>query len=89
MAPVLQWLSRLQTEHPWRVLAVALASVLVAGLFASRLTLKTSFGVAAAAGEICCVIAGVLVLPAGLLWLAQRRAARRARATAAPLSAER
>ena len=33
-----------------------------------------SFGVAAAAGEICCVITGVLVLPAFLLWWSRRRA---------------
>ncbi len=31
-----------------------------------------SFGVAAAAGEICCVLTGVLVLPAFLLWRASR-----------------
>jgi predicted RND superfamily exporter protein len=32
-----------------------------------------SFGVAAAAGEICCVLAGVLVLPATLIWLARKK----------------
>ncbi len=32
-----------------------------------------SFGIAAALGEICCVIAGVLVLPACLSWLRGRR----------------
>jgi predicted RND superfamily exporter protein len=32
-----------------------------------------SFGVAAAAGEICCVLTGVLVLPAFLVWRSQRR----------------
>jgi predicted RND superfamily exporter protein len=41
-----------------------------------------SFGVAAAAGEICCVLSGVLVLPAALVWLARRRAARRPATTA-------
>lgn len=35
-----------------------------------------SFGVAAAAGEICCVLTGVLVLPAVLLWRAGRKEAR-------------
>jgi predicted RND superfamily exporter protein len=35
-----------------------------------------SFGVAAAAGEICCVLTGVLVLPAVLLWRAGRRESR-------------
>ena len=34
-----------------------------------------SFGIAAAAGEICCVISGVLLLPAVLIWLARRREA--------------
>jgi predicted RND superfamily exporter protein len=33
-----------------------------------------SFGGAAAAGEVCCVLTGVLVLPAILLWRAQRQA---------------
>lgn len=32
-----------------------------------------SFGIAAAAGEVCCVITGVLVLPAILLWREQRQ----------------
>ncbi|MBW2458835.1 MAG: MMPL family transporter, partial [Deltaproteobacteria bacterium] len=32
-----------------------------------------SFGIAAAAGEICCVITGVLVLPAVLVWRARRK----------------
>ena len=31
-----------------------------------------SFGVAAAAGEICCVLAAVLVLPAWLVWRGRR-----------------
>ncbi|HEY3352467.1 MAG TPA: MMPL family transporter [Polyangia bacterium] len=40
-----------------------------------------SLGVAAVVGEVCCLLAAVLVLPAGLLWLdrARRRAASRAR----------
>jgi hypothetical protein len=33
-----------QTDYPWRVLAVAAVSVVIAGLLASQLTLKTSFG---------------------------------------------
>jgi hypothetical protein len=33
-----------------------------------------SFGVAAAAGEICCILAAVLVLPAWLVWRAKARA---------------
>lgn len=32
-----------------------------------------SFGVVAAAGEICCVVTGVLVLPACLIWWSKRR----------------
>jgi predicted RND superfamily exporter protein len=32
-----------------------------------------SFGIAAAAGEICCVITGVVVLPACLTWLSKGR----------------
>jgi predicted RND superfamily exporter protein len=36
-----------------------------------------SFGIAAAAGEICCLLLGVLVLPAGLVWIAERRERRR------------
>jgi predicted RND superfamily exporter protein len=35
-----------------------------------------SFGIAAATGEICCVLIGVLVLPACLTWLGARRDAR-------------
>ena len=34
-----------------------------------------SFGVAAAAGEVCCVVTGVLVLPALLTWKDRRRGA--------------
>jgi predicted RND superfamily exporter protein len=34
-----------------------------------------SFGVAAAAGEVCCVLTGVLVLPACMLWLDRRKRA--------------
>jgi predicted RND superfamily exporter protein len=41
---LIERLVRLQTTEPWRVLAVALASVLVMGLLASRLTLKTGLG---------------------------------------------
>jgi hypothetical protein len=43
-----------------------------------------SFGVAAAAGEICCVLTGVLVLPALLVWLERRRARQATRATREP-----
>jgi hypothetical protein len=43
-----------------------------------------SFGVAAAAGEICCVLTGVLVLPALLVWLERRRARQATRATRGP-----
>ncbi len=38
-----------------------------------------SFGIAVTAGEICCVVAAVLALPACLMWLHHRRAAHRAR----------
>jgi predicted exporter len=43
-----------------------------------------SFGIAAATGEICCVLLGVLVLPACLVWLAERRDARERRRLIAP-----
>jgi hypothetical protein len=32
-----------------------------------------SLGVAAVLGEVCCLLAAVLVLPAGLLWWDQRQ----------------
>jgi predicted RND superfamily exporter protein len=32
-----------------------------------------TFGLAAAAGEIACILAAVLVLPAVLIWLAQKK----------------
>jgi predicted RND superfamily exporter protein len=34
-----------------------------------------SFGIAAATGELCCVVAGVLVLPAVMIWRARNSAA--------------
>jgi uncharacterized protein len=44
----------------------------------------TSFGLAAAAGEVACIVAAVLVMPAGLLWLApKKRAAKVSTAVAA------
>lgn len=48
-----------------------------------------SFGVVAAAGEICCVLSGVLVMPACLIWLSRRRRGRRRPADASPASAGR
>jgi predicted RND superfamily exporter protein len=35
----------------------------------------TSFGLAAAAGEVACIVAAVLVMPAALLWLAPKKPA--------------
>jgi len=44
----------------------------------------TSFGLAAAAGEVACIVAAVLVMPAALLWLApKKRAAKVSTAVAA------
>jgi predicted RND superfamily exporter protein len=43
-----------------------------------------SFGIAAATGEICCVLIGVLVLPACLVWLTERRDARERRPLSEP-----
>src|SRR5690349_8674173 len=43
-ARVFEALARLQTARPFAVLAVALVTTIVAGLAASRLTLKTSLG---------------------------------------------
>jgi predicted RND superfamily exporter protein len=44
----------------------------------------TSFGLAAAAGEVACIVAAVLVMPAALIWLApKKRAAKVSTAVAA------
>jgi len=57
------------------------------GLTFSINNATVSFGVTAAAGEISCLLAGVVVLPAFLVWRGQRHAALTAKASApAPTS---
>lgn len=67
---------RVVVETGGAVVLCSLTTML--GYFALTLSVNRavqSFGVAAAAGEICCVLTGVLVLPACLVWLDSRRKA--------------
>ncbi len=67
-------IQRAVVETGGAVILCSLTTML--GYFALTLSINRavqSFGVAAAAGELCCVLTGVLVLPAILVWRARRQ----------------